>query len=181
MPNQNQFIPKENIAKVEEIREINTEIPTYEEFIIKKSHLSPAARKKVINKSGSNYQSPLIDSDISEIKGYGPCHVCYKDTQWTDLYMPCPASGCSSRNFTYFTHTPGCGSRLEVSNKAKIGCSGCSFTCDLKDYRFTCSNHSGEYRTMDRYSLDKSLSMALMMGRVSEVVKDLVTYTHNHN
>jgi hypothetical protein len=62
MSNQNQyFIPKENTNKVEEVRELET----------KKSQLSPEARKKVIDKSGSNYQSPLIDS---EIKGYGPCN-----------------------------------------------------------------------------------------------------------
>ena len=115
MPNNNNLIPKENYKKIEEIREIKTELPTYEEFINKKSQLSPAARKKIINKSGSNYQSPLIDKDISEVKGYGPCRVCYKDTYWTDLYMPCPAAYCDSKEPIYFTHSPGCGSRLERS------------------------------------------------------------------
>jgi len=172
MPKNTYFI-KENYKKVEEVREIENEIPSYEEFL---------KNYNVDEKVNDSYENELNSySDIGVSKGFGPCHICYKDTQWTDLYIPCPASGCSSRNFTYFTHTLGCGSRLEVSNKAKIRCSGCSFTCDLKDYRFTCSNHSGEYRTMDRYSLDKSLSMALMMGRVSEVVRDLVTYTSNHN
>lgn len=33
MPNNNNLIPKENIAKVEEVREIENEIPTYEEFM----------------------------------------------------------------------------------------------------------------------------------------------------
>jgi len=65
----------ENKKPFETVQEVsaNYEIPTYEEFISKKTNLSPAARKKIINKSGSNYQSPLIDKDISEIKGYGPC------------------------------------------------------------------------------------------------------------
>ena len=94
--------------------------------------------------------------------------------------MPCPATGCSNMVPTNFTHTPGCGSRLEVSSKARIRCSGCSFNCDLKDYRFTCSNHRGDYRTMDRYSLNKSLSIVLGMSSVSQVMTDLNLYTANH-
>lgn len=182
MPNNNNnLIPKENHKKVEEIREIKTELPTYEEFINKKTDLSPAAKKKIINKSGGNYQSPLVDKDISEIKGYGPCRVCYKDTQWTDLYMPCAASGCSNKTPAYWYHTPGCGSRLEVSNKAKIRCSGCSFNCDLKDYPFACSRHWGDYRTVNRDSIDKSLSIVLGGISVDRVMTDLVIYTSNHN
>jgi len=38
-----------------------------------KPKLSLAARTKIINMNGSNYQSPLIESNISEVKGYGPC------------------------------------------------------------------------------------------------------------
>jgi len=40
--------------------------------VVKKSPLSPAARNKIVNRSGSNYQSPLIESDISEPTSYGP-------------------------------------------------------------------------------------------------------------
>src|SRR5437762_12362511 len=39
----------------------------------KKPKLSLAARTKIINRNGSNYQSPLMENDISEVKGYGPC------------------------------------------------------------------------------------------------------------
>jgi len=34
--------------------------------VIKKSPLSLTARSKVFNRSSSNYQSPLIETDISE-------------------------------------------------------------------------------------------------------------------
>jgi len=39
---------------------------------VKKSPLSLAARNKIVNRSGSNYQSPLIENDISEPTSYGP-------------------------------------------------------------------------------------------------------------
>jgi len=39
---------------------------------VKKSPLSLAARNKVVNRSGSSYQSPLIENDISEPTSYGP-------------------------------------------------------------------------------------------------------------
>lgn len=37
-----------------------------------KPKLSSVAKNKVIKMFGSNYQSSLIENDISEIKGYGP-------------------------------------------------------------------------------------------------------------
>jgi len=39
---------------------------------VKKSPLSPAARSKVISKSGSNYLSPWTETEIGEPIGYGP-------------------------------------------------------------------------------------------------------------
>lgn len=83
MPNNNNYLPKENLAKVEEVREIPTYQPKYtdeevaklkeifiaeqkEKYQIKTSPLSPQARNKVIRKWGSDY--------VSENKeGYGPC------------------------------------------------------------------------------------------------------------
>ena len=89
MPNNNGFIPKENLAKVEEVREIPTYQTKYtyeeaarlkEQFIaeqkeeikkyqVKGSPLSPEARNKVIRKWGGGY--------VSENKEeYGPCSSC---------------------------------------------------------------------------------------------------------
>jgi len=87
MPNNNNFIPKENIAKVEEVREMEEkELITPEEqaklvdyfkerqdLIIKKSNLSPAARSKVIRKYGSDYLSErAFTRDIALMEMYGP-------------------------------------------------------------------------------------------------------------
>ena len=87
MPNDNNFIPKENLAKVEEVREIEeNEIIMPEEqvkvidyfkerqnLIIKKSRLSPAARSKVIKRYGSDYLSErAFTHDIAVMQMYGP-------------------------------------------------------------------------------------------------------------
>jgi hypothetical protein len=186
MPNNNNFIPKENLAKVETIQQIETTLPTYEEFV-KKSNLSLTARKKIINKSGSNYQSPLIDKDISEVKGYGPCSVCYKDTQWTSLYMGCPTSYCGNTSTSYWCHSnsgylnasdqSGCG-RLEISNNGSIKCQGCGTASDIKNWKFSCSSHRGNYGSVDRNSFTRTLMVA---GDFSEIVADLAIYLRSHN
>ena len=87
MPNDNNFIPKENLAKVEEVREIEEkEIIMPEEqvkvvdyfkerqnLIKKKSRLSPAARSKVIKRYGSDYLSErAFTHDIAVMQMYGP-------------------------------------------------------------------------------------------------------------
>jgi hypothetical protein len=82
------IIPKENFPKIEEIREINNEIPTYEEFL--KTY-------QVDQKVNDSYENEIESySDIGVSKGYGPCSVCYKDTYWIDLKMPCAAAGCNN-------------------------------------------------------------------------------------
>jgi hypothetical protein len=87
MPNDNNFLPKENLAKVEEVREIEeNEIIMPEEqvkvidyfkerqnLIKKKSRLSPAARSKVIKRYGSDYLSErAFTHDIAVMQMYGP-------------------------------------------------------------------------------------------------------------
>jgi len=64
---------KENYKKVEEIREIKNEIPTYEEF------LKNYQADQEVNKSYENELNSY--SDIGVSKGFGPCSICYKDTQ----------------------------------------------------------------------------------------------------
>ena len=63
MPNNNNLIPKENIAKVEEVREIDNEIPSYEEFM-----------KTYENDDNLNYDD-LNGGNAGEVKGYGPTWV----------------------------------------------------------------------------------------------------------
>lgn len=57
-----------------EIKFVPSVPKTYEvKYVENKSNgLSPAARNKVINRSGSNYLSSWSDTDIDETVGYGP-------------------------------------------------------------------------------------------------------------
>jgi len=67
MKNIDKFIPKaERTYQVQELE-------------VKQFELSPAARSKIINKSGSNYQS--IKASINN-PGYGPC-------KWDNPNCPC--------------------------------------------------------------------------------------------
>lgn len=70
----NKFIP--NTPKTFQVLELRDQ--QQEQQPIKKSSLSPAARAKVINKSGSNY--------LSEKEGYGPCY--YSGCPWP-ASVPC--------------------------------------------------------------------------------------------
>ncbi|CAG8625560.1 950_t:CDS:2, partial [Ambispora leptoticha] len=94
MPNNNNLIPKENHKKVEEVREIKNQIPSFEEF------LNNYSQEQV------NYDD-LTHNDISSSKGYGPCHysnadcTCYASQGFMQLYIPCPAVGCSSNRSAY--------------------------------------------------------------------------------
>lgn len=63
MVNENRFVPQ--APKTYIVSELKDQE-------VKKSPLSLAARNKVVNRSGSNYQSPLIETDISEPASYGP-------------------------------------------------------------------------------------------------------------
>jgi|1186.fasta_scaffold621741_1 hypothetical protein len=87
MPKNEYLIPKENLAQVEEIREIEEKdlimseqqakvIDYFKErqnLIKNKSKLSPAARIKVIKKYGDDYLSErAFDHDIALMKMYGP-------------------------------------------------------------------------------------------------------------
>jgi hypothetical protein len=87
MPKNNMYLPKENLARVEEIREIeNKELitPEWQEQIINdykerwglinnKSKLSPAARSKIIKRYGADYLSErAFDHDIALMQMYGP-------------------------------------------------------------------------------------------------------------
>lgn len=69
----NIYLIKENYKKTEEIREIKSEIPTYEEFV---------KNYRVDQKVNESYENEIESySDIGVNKGFGPCSICYKDTQ----------------------------------------------------------------------------------------------------
>lgn len=87
MPKNNIYLPKESIARVEEVREIENKelimpeeqaqvINDYKErwgLIKNKSKLSPAARSKIIKKHGADYLSErAFDHNIALTQMYGP-------------------------------------------------------------------------------------------------------------
>jgi len=90
----NNLIPKENKAQIVEIREIKSQIPSFEEFL------------KSCENEQANYDD-LTHMDINSSKGYGPCHysnadcTCYASQGFIQLYIPCPAVGCSNKSNPY--------------------------------------------------------------------------------
>jgi len=120
----NSLIPKENKAQIVEIREIENQIPTYEEF------LNNYSQEK------ANYDE-LTHEDISLNEGFGPCNwsnprcSCQYGEKWTYLSIPCPVGGCGSRNIVNQTHT--CGGQVEISNKARVQCRGCGTVGRVRD------------------------------------------------
>ncbi len=65
MVNNNNLVPKENIVKTEEVREINNKVPSFEEFME-----SYESEKGVVESYENEFKSY---DDISITKGYGPC------------------------------------------------------------------------------------------------------------
>lgn len=87
MPIDNPYYIKENLAQIQEVREIEekelmmpeqqAKITNYfqerQELITKKSKLSPVARSKIIQRHGANYLSErAFNNDIALMQMYGP-------------------------------------------------------------------------------------------------------------
>jgi hypothetical protein len=64
MPKLNPYLI-ENKAQIEEVREIENKVPSFEEFM-----------KSYENDSNVNYDD-LNSGDVGEVKGYGPCTSSY--------------------------------------------------------------------------------------------------------
>jgi len=76
MPKNNIYLPKENYKQVEEIREINYQVPSFEEFM---------RNYERDEKVGESYENEINGHDDIRIKkGYGPTttqrlNVCCSD------------------------------------------------------------------------------------------------------
>lgn len=134
------------------------------------------------NFKGVNKQ-PYQSERANEINpGYGPCYVCSKSTNWTDLYVRCPAVGCPSNNNnrSYWYHG-WCGGIAKVSNKARIQCNNCGTSYHMSAWNFRCSEHKGDTdESVTRRSFNKCLGLALQNEDVSDVMADLGVYISNH-
>jgi hypothetical protein len=79
---------KENVPKIEEVREIKSEIPTYEEF------LKDYKQDQAVSDSYENEIESYSSIEASE--GFGPCYYpnlncsCYVSQGFISLYMSCP-------------------------------------------------------------------------------------------
>lgn len=148
----NNGIPFEVKKPFETVYELKNEVPSFEEFM------------KTYEADESLNYDDLTFSDISEVKGYGPCRgsnkkywcTCdcnrsdcdckydstYGHERWTKLYLDCPV--CRDGDLSYWVH--GADNRdAWISNKARIKCdkSDC-LNDEIKYVRFACSKHKGE-------------------------------------
>jgi hypothetical protein len=168
MPKNTYFI-KENYKKVEEVREIKSEIPTYEEFL------------KNYNQEQVNYND-LTHADIGSGKSYGPMwgNSQYGE-RWISLRMPCPVSSCSNRNngnVINQTHT--CGGQAEISNQARVRCQRCGAVSRIESWNFSCSSHSGGYADINSFT--NALMIDLNNGSMdSGIVMELLQYLRKNN
>jgi len=179
MPKNTYFI-KENYKKVEEIREIKNEIPTYEEFL---------RNYQADQEVSESYENELNSyNDIGVSKGFGPCRICYKDTQWMNLHIGCPARDCPRMsNVSYWYHSSsgylnasdqyGCG-RLEISNKGEIKCQGCGTSSSIRNWSFKCSSQR-DYRSVDEDSWNAAFMLAIRVNS-GQVARDLGIYMLEH-
>lgn len=172
MTNENNLI---NLVNKNKPIELVQELKDYE---IKTSKLSPAARSKVIKKWGSNY--------VSENKeGYGPCYercgwnnpyCSYQE--WMDLYISCPAAGCTNTSIANWTHKVD-GGVLEVSDHTNIRCKNCGTATHVSKWPFlACSNHNGVYKQASHDSFTKALSMAFakQQNDKKELMKKILNF-----
>jgi hypothetical protein len=90
------IIPKDNIPKIEEIREVDNKIPTYEEFV---------KNYQVDQTVSDSYESEIANYiNIGTSKVSGPCYYsnpdcpCYVSQGFIQMYMSCSATGCANRN-----------------------------------------------------------------------------------
>lgn len=162
MPKNTYFI-KENYKKVEEIREVENQIPSYEEFL------------NNYNQGQVNYDD-LIHQDISSNKGYGPCSwnnpdcKCYLSQGFVLLRTSCPTGNCRSTITSNWFHSnsghllassqTGCGT-LVISNNARIKCASCGIEGNWREWQFSCSSHLGSYNQVDAESFIDALSITM--------------------
>jgi len=168
MVNNNNNLIIENKKPFETVQEVNNEIPTYEEFM------------KTYESDGNLNYDDLSGGDVGEVKGYGPCRVCSQPTRSVAFKLACPAVYCDDKTPGYWSHV-GCGdSRMQITNKGDISCDSCGDSYSMVNWNFACSRHRGDYRSIGRDSWDKCMSVALGLGKVNQVVRDLSIYVTNH-
>ena len=176
------IIPKDNIPKIYEVREVENKIPTYEEFM--KSYQTD----QVVSESYENESNSY--GDIGVLKDYGPCSwnnpncECYVSQGFVLLRMPCPIDNCgmtvsnwfhSNSGYRWASNQSDCGA-LIMSSSGRIRCSSCGTEGNWKDWGFSCSSRQGTYNRIDADNFMNSLSITInLYPSVSSNVKRIMS------
>jgi len=155
---------KEILPKVEEIRQIKDEIPSYEEFL---------KNWKKDKRVQASYESEFNASDGLG-KGYGPCFVCdlaKSNPRWTPLKVVCPADDCpdryKDRQPTEWVHT-GCWGDMEIAINGIIRCKRCYASDFIGDWDFACSAHQGEHLSTSYTAFKSAVKVSMDVGGAGE-------------
>jgi len=100
----NLIMPKESIYKTEEVRYLNTEIPTYEEFL--KTY-------QVDEKVSVSYMSEIDGLE----KGYGPCYKCGESWITFELEIVLKNSRGGWKKSTVYDIVDACKTASEIKEK----------------------------------------------------------------
>jgi len=87
-------------------------------------------------------------------------------TTFHRLYFSCPACVTGGRRVaapSYWYHNP-CGGALELGSNAAVRCANCYYSSHVSNWRYSCGNHSGDYRrtTSAHFASSMSMSAALV-------------------
>jgi len=154
------IISRDNIPKIEEIREVENQIPSFEEFL------------KNYQQEQVNYED-LTYKDIISNKGFGPCSwnnlrcSCQYGERWANLKIPC-LEGCNDEVLIDFSHSS-CGGNFEISNKARVQCKGCGVVDNLTNFRFSCSSHRNNYMSVKQTDCNLLVRALLVSKRSNEI------------
>jgi len=111
----------------------NIHLPKAEEIRYLEQNLTEI---EIEQKISDSYNSELDSyNDINSPKIYGPMYRASTERsvneRFTPLKIPCPEEGCSNTTAVNQTHT--CGGSIEVSNYARIRCSVCGASGNVRD------------------------------------------------
>ena len=173
------IIPKDNNPKTYEVREVESQIPSFDEFM------------KDYEQEQVNY-SDLTHADIGSSRKSGPCSwnnpncSCYASQGYTPLRMACPSGSNTTASNWYHSSSgylnasdqPSCGTLL-ISGQGQIRCANCGVVENWSRWSFkTSSQYSYSQATSSRTFLS-ALNTAMGMYNDSnsrEVIRQLVTY-----
>jgi hypothetical protein len=97
-----------------------------------------------------------------------------------EFKLGCPS--CSNSAPSYWHHeNSGCeNSRMLITSRGYLSCGGCGIGYNMSYWRFRCSNHPGEPRSMNQDCWNESMAHALLLGNVNSAIQDLSIYVACH-